>query len=498
MEENFEIYLVYSAKDPDATDGNGWVFTLQKLLEMLLGRISGEFINVNSRSDQELNVQEIYSVSTILLPVISEELLNSHFFKEEIKIFHERAIHKSHNNISWESRVFKIFKEPADGHYLLDFLNNSVGYNFYHQEISTGEIIRYTDFTGPDSEKTFWMRLYDLAYDLWKIIEVIKAPEVELQEITRNLNALTVYLAETGLSLNKERDMIKRELGRLGVNVVPDRRLPDDIDALEKVVLKQLKQCKLSVHLVGTDLLNRKFTGQSITEVQNQIAIKYFNDLYKENHNLESEGIGRIIWIAPELEHLTLSQRIYLENIRKHADYHHSVEILECSIEEFKSFLLKSVSQLINGGSIKDDVVKQDYNGKLVYLIFDQDDHDKAFEIRDLLMKNGHKVILSDFQGTPEEVRSKHNESLKYCDATLIYHGNDNDRWVKSKLKDLAKALGLGREKPIFPQAIITDDSDLNIDTTTAPFETLILQKQDNQLDNNFLGPFLASLNKEV
>ncbi|MGF1635705.1 MAG: hypothetical protein ACFCUU_01430 [Cyclobacteriaceae bacterium] len=494
MKPGQDIFLIYARTDSDAAESNGWVFNLHRLLEMLLGRISGLEIKITTIPDNELSFEEIYSPSSIILPIISDELLKSHNFNEEVKVFHEKAIHKSRNNIAWESRIFKIFKYPYEGHFLLDFLSNSIGYNFFHLDPTTDQIVTYTDFTGPDSEKTFWMRLYDLAYDLWRVIEQLSEPEAELKEINRSLNAFKIYLAETGHDLSQERDMIRRELTRSGFDVLPDRRLPEDIDAIHKVVKKDLKNCRLSIHLVGADIISRRHQGLSLTEVQNNLAIEHFNNLVKVSGATDTDESGRILWISPTLDRLTLSQKVYLENLRKGSDYLHTTDILECSIEELKAFVLKKISQM-QQASESFDFETADEGGKLIYLIYDKLHDQRAIEISKMLKNSGHQVLVSDFEGTAEEVQRKHNEKLKKCDATLIYYGNDNDKWVKSKLKDLAKALGLGRDRPIFPQAIVVDSETSDFSITRDSQNALVLNSKS---DDSFLEPFLSRLKSEL
>ena len=137
----------------------------------------------------------------MLLPVVSDELLNSPVFKQELKDFHEKSINKSSNNLSWNSRIFKILRKPHKGHYLLDYLSDSVSYEFFHIDESTDELVLYDDFTGPNSEKTFWMRLYDLAYDIFKVIDEVKSVESQIASISNQLNSVSVYLAEVGIDL---------------------------------------------------------------------------------------------------------------------------------------------------------------------------------------------------------------------------------------------------------------------------------------------------------
>jgi hypothetical protein len=109
------------------------------------------------------------------------------------------------------------------------------------------------------------------------------------------------------------------------------------------------------------------------------------------------------------------------------------------------------------------------------------------------LEKNGYQVITSNFEGNPDDIRTKHNDNLKRCDATLIYYGNENEGWIKSKQKELLKSLGLGREKPISPQAILIENESQLKDSLGIDEKAIILQGQ-NQFSPKIMEPFLAKL----
>ncbi|MCK5104522.1 MAG: hypothetical protein KAR17_16975, partial [Cyclobacteriaceae bacterium] len=243
------VYLIKSDQDRQDQINKDWTSSFNRFLELLLSKLSGEKIKINVISCKDLDVETIYSPLTLLIPIVSQELLNSPTFKEEIKLFHEKAINKSHNNISWNSRIFKVIREPQQGHFLLDYLSDSVSYDFFHYDTSTDELVIYDDFTGPTSEKTFWMRLYDLAYDIFKVMDNLKNVENEIANISKELNSITVYLSEVGADLMAQRDAVKRELMRNGYRVLPEKNMPEDLESIMKLVKKDLASSNMSIHL---------------------------------------------------------------------------------------------------------------------------------------------------------------------------------------------------------------------------------------------------------
>ena len=341
------IYLIKSDEEGQDQIAKDWVSSFHRFLELLLSRLSGEQIKINVINYKDLDVESIYSPLSILIPIVSQELLNSPLFKEELKIFHENAINKGSNSISWNSRIFKIVRSPQKGHFLLDYLSDSVSYDFFHFDTSTDELVIYDDFTGPTSEKTFWMRLYDLAYDLFKVMDGIKSVDNEIANISNDLNSITVYLAEVGADLLSQRDSIKRELMRNGYKVLPEKNMPKDLESIMKLVRRDLKASDMSIHLVGSDYGKIQGSNSSVIDLQNRMASEHFNDL--EKFDAETElNFGRVIWVAPDLNNLSVKQRLFIENLKKDSDSMNKADLLETTIEELKAYVINKINMEID------------------------------------------------------------------------------------------------------------------------------------------------------
>jgi hypothetical protein len=487
------IYLIKSEHDGQDQITKDWSASFHRFLELLLTRLSGEEIKINVIALKDLDIESIFSPLTLLIPIISPELLNSNVFKEEIKLFHEKAINKSHNSISWNSRIFKVVREPQKGHFLLDYLSNSVSYDFYHFDTSTDELVIYDDFTGSSSEKTFWMRLYDLAYDIFKVMDNLRSAENEIATINSDLNAVSVYLSEVGADLIAKRDALKRELMRNGYRVFPEKNMPKDLESIMKMVKKDLSQCNMSIHLIGSDYGKIQGTNSSIIDLQNRMATEYFNELERMDASI-GLNLGRVIWVSGEQQNISVKQRLFIENLKKDSESMSRADLLETSIEELKSFVINKIQdgkkqhERLAGSNISK-------KGKIIYLIHDKLELEKCKKIEKYLLDNGYEVIKSDFSGNPDEIRSRHNENLKQCDATLIYYGSENEEWIKSKQKDLMKSLGLGRNKPISPQAIIVENESQLDEILGLDQKAMVLQSS-KRFTTKVMEPFLAQLEK--
>lgn len=485
------IYMIKSEQDEQDQITKDWTSSLHKFLELLLSRLSGDQIKINMIGCNDLDVELIYSPLTLMIPIVTQNLLDSPTFKEEIKLFHEKSINKSDNNISWNSRIFKVAHKPQKGHFLLDYLSNSVSYDFFHYDTSTDELVVYNDFTGPTSEKTFWMRLYDLAYDIYKVMDGLKSAESEIANINQELNAVSIYLSEVGADLIVQRDAVKRELLRSGYRVLPEKNMPKDLESIMKLVKKDLVSSNMSIHLIGSDYGKIQGTNVSIIDLQNRMATDHFKELEKMDAN-SSLNFGRVIWVSPELSSISVKQRLFIENLKKDSDSMSSADLLETTIEELKAFVINKLQddteqhERIFGN-------KKTIKGKIIYLIHDKTETKKCKKIEDFLEKSGYEVITSNFVGNPDEIRTEHNDNLRKCDATLIYYGKENEGWIKSKQNDLLKSLGLGREKPISPQAIIIENESQLNDILGIDRGALILQSH-NKITTKVMEPFLAKL----
>ena len=489
------LYIIYSAKDEDASGKTGWIFSFHRFLEMLLSKLLKNRIKINLIEVKDFDTDKIYNLNSILIPIASQALLNTANFKEEIKKFHEKAIHKERNSITWNSRIFKVFRNPLNENSLLDFLSDAFGYNFYHKDPLTNDIINYSDFTGPQSQQTFWMRLYDLAYDVSKVINQMESEESEIEVISKEINTQSIYLAAVGSDLENERSVIKRELQRNGFSVLPENNIPDDIDLAIKMIRKDMSECSMAIHLIGADPGKIKGTNASVLELQLRIASEYIINAEKVDTASSVLAGGRIIWITPYLEKISVKQKIFIENLKKDADAIRKAELLETNIEELKGF----ISNKLEKQRLHDEHVSytQQKKNKVVYLICDKEEYNKCQPVEKFLNKSGYDVVSTDFQGTPDAVRTQHNQNLKRCDATLIYYGGDNEKWMKSKLQDLLKSLGLEREKPISPQAIFIDTEEKFDELFSFKDDTLVLQNK-GKFKPKSLEPFLAQLEHQL
>jgi hypothetical protein len=90
MTTGSNIYIVYSRKDEDAQNPVGWVFSFHRFFKLLLGRLIGQKLTIHLVKDEELDMESMYTNHTILIPIVSPELLNSGILMKRSNAFRRK------------------------------------------------------------------------------------------------------------------------------------------------------------------------------------------------------------------------------------------------------------------------------------------------------------------------------------------------------------------------------------------------------------------------
>jgi hypothetical protein len=327
------------------------------------------------------------------------------------------------------------------------------------------------------------MKMVDLAYDIYETLLFLK-DNTSPTEVKTIYKRKTIYLAETGHDLSVQRNIIKRELQRHGYSVLPNQTLPGNVNDLERVVRRDLEECSLSIHLIGSAYGEiPEGADRSIVDLQNKIASEK-SVRAKEN----KQEFTRLIWISPNLTHASERQKAFIDNIKRDVEAQEGAEILQTPLEDFKNIMRE---ELLEAGEKK---ALDETGGRSIYLMHDKVDHLAIAPIVELLEKAGFKVLMPTFEGELLELRQRHIENLRNLDAAIIYKGKVNEQWVRMKALDLLKAPGFGRKKPIVAKAIVAAaGSNLNAESFRS--QNLRVIEGDQQRSIESLKSFLQEFN---
>lgn len=491
-----EILLTYHTNDDEPIEGStkGWVANFNRFLSTLLEQISGQKPVIRLVNENEVDL-EAYSNATVLISLISKSFLIDKNLVAGVHEFGGTARKKDDLVIDGLSRFFKVIKYPLDVDELLPEYSNILTYDFYQIDPLTGEPQEFRRFFGNDAERSYWMKLVDMAYDIYQIQNRISEESKVIEEENTDKEK-TIYLANSGVDMIIQRDIVKRELLRHGYKVFPNHSLPKEVGALESMVKDDLSKCCLSIHLIGEDYgYKPKGSDLSVVDLQNQIAAKHTLDVLEFNEKSEvKDKFSRLIWLSPDLKNVSERQKIFIEDLKSDAAALDEAEVLQIQLQELKSIIRE---ELVTGGRFKTREVKlaqeiTETNGTVVYVMFDRLDRDKVKPILEYMTKKGLHVVTSLYDGDLIDLRYLHQENLRRCDGTFIYYGGSSKEWIKTKLQDILKAPGFGRVKSMRVNAVYLEDKSKFDENNIKTNDAMILGDGDFKPDS--IESFLTKL----
>ena len=449
MQFENDILISYAPIDdqPLIEGEKGWVSEFHRSLQLRLAQLLGDEPAIwrnnglagNDVPEDEI-MQQLPNVA-LLVSIFSPPYIKSEWCNKELHEFYQAAKQNIGERIKNKSRIFKVLKMPVEQEAIPDIVRDTLGYQFFRID-EQGRPREFSKIFGDDVQEAYWQRLDDLAYDICSLLremkeELEKGASIVAPELaTRNE---TIYLAQTTHELQTYYDKVKRELQHYGYQILPETHLPYVSAELEKAVEGHMKDVNLSIHLFGGQYgMVPEGTEKSIGEIQHEQAIK--------------SNIRRLIWLAPKAQGNDQRQENFLKQLTHDASLQQNAEFIRDNIDSFILAMHDTLKRKEAETDPASNVV--DTGPQKVYLICDQPDIDAVLDLEDYLFDQGLEVIPSLFDGDEQALRTYHQDNLKICDASLIYYGNTNELWVRSKLSDWMKIAGYGRSKPLLHKAV--------------------------------------------
>ncbi|MEM6641647.1 MAG: DUF4062 domain-containing protein [Bacteroidota bacterium] len=502
MSSKGKIALIYSSKDDEPIEGGikGWITNLNKFLSTLLHQITKENPELHLIDEKSFDAATINDY-TVILCVLTPELEKE---KPVVDIINQYGkILKQTDRLLADgvARIFKVLKSPYDPDVAFPELDDLIPYDFYLIDPLTGDTQEFTRFFGNDAERSYWMKLVDMAYDINHVLKAkaVNKTETAYQETPREK---TVYLASSGVDMVIQRDMIKRELMRHGYKVLPDHTLPKEVKSLDRMIRDDLDRCRLSIHMVGEDYgYKPKGSELSVVDIQNRVASDHTYQMVEQNKKAkegEKQPFSRLIWVSPDMKNVTERQKIFIEDLKSDAAALEEAEVLQIPLQELKTIIRE---ELVTGGRFKsrrtikelqeEEVVEE---SKMIYLIADKRDVKSIDQLGTYLKDQGYHVVSPSYEGDLVDLRYIHQENLRRCDASIIYFGDATEDWIKTKLQDLLKAPGFGRDKPMEAKAVYFKGSK-NVDLDHYKRNNaMVLGNEGVNFTPEYLEPFLTKM----
>jgi hypothetical protein len=480
MKADIDVLIVFADKDNETNKtAIGWVSQFKKFLELMLNQVLGEKPNILLKSEYDnMTAPNLNNVST-LVTILSKDFIQSGGCLDHLEAFYKATSSTDKNR----HRAFKVFRTPLTPQEQPPRLRDLIGYDMYQLDPDSGEIREYTDYFSTEAERQYWMKMVDLAYDIYDTLLFLRNEQVKT-EVKNIYKRKTIYLAETGHDLSVQRNIIKRELQRHGYVVLPNQTLPGTLGELERFVAHDLEDCHLSIHLIGNAYGEiPEGSERSVVDLQNKIAAE--KSIRAKQNNQE---FSRLIWISPNLVNASERQKGFIENIKRDVEAQEGAEILQTPLEDFKNIMRE---ELVDTGEKR---TQEDNSRKCIYLMHDRIDHNAIKPFIEVIEKSGFKVLMPEFEGELLELRKKHIDNLRNFDAAIIYKGKVNEQWVRMKALDILKAPGFGRKKPIVGKALLTEPgTTMNVESFKSQNLRVIGGESDRSMES--LKSFLQECN---
>src|SRR5688572_13011664 len=384
MAFDIDVLIVHADRDNEAGAKSelGWVSQFKKFLELMLTQVLGEKPKVLLKSEYDNMTSPKLDNAAVFVALLSRDFIQSGQCLDHTEAFF-KAIESANKN---RNRVFKVFRTPLSVQEQPPRLRDLIGYEMYQLDPDSGEIREYTDYFSTEAERQYWMKMVDLAYDIYETLLVLKDTTVAA-EVKNIYKRKTIYLAETGHDLSVQRNIIRRELQRHGYVVLPNQTLPGTLGELERFVAHDLEDCHLSIHLIGNAYGEiPEGSERSVVDLQNKIAAE--KSIRAKQNNQE---FSRLIWISPNLVNASERQKGFIENIKRDVEAQEGAEILQTPLEDFKNIMRE---ELVDTGEKR---TQEDNGRKCIYLMHDRIDHNAIKPFIEVIEKSGFKVLMPEF-----------------------------------------------------------------------------------------------------
>jgi hypothetical protein len=456
MNLEYDIFISYGAEpSPGEQNTATWAQQFCQYLYIVLQRLFNEkptlLLHDDLRTRQKLMNEDsgdILSKTGVFVIIIRPEDIGSENYLKELQKIYEIAFNGTDGNVK-RNRIFKVVTMPLKEEEEPELLKSELRYNFYEINRYNKKPVTYALMNGSLPEDKFWSRLVDLAYDIYNSLHELKNQPVSTSV---SGNGSCIFLAETSFDQQENRDILKRELRHLGYKVLPLLPLSNDGEPVRMAIEDCLQQSVLAIHMMGAfygDFL--KNSKYSLIDFQARVVKEYIESKEKRRKP------HQIIWVPSDLKTTDQRQSLYLKRIKRD-ETQEKTEIVEAPLEVFKTIIHNKLREITHTSEFVP------HTGHILYILYEEPEKQKIQEYISLIQNRGFSVINN--MNTEKEYYSitDHLNTLKKVDAVLIYKGNSTMEWLNSKIRDLVKIPGYGKEKPfkaigIFSPQKTTDKS---------------------------------------
>ncbi|MDN5205327.1 DUF4062 domain-containing protein [Fulvivirgaceae bacterium BMA10] len=489
------VFGFTAVENEDSTIDDGWISIFSRYLTLTLEQILRRKPSIQYVNNFSMVSQKLLQESAVLVLVLNNDFFDNADNVEVAERFVQKEISYHDNNLSGNTRLCLVQRTSLLNHKLPAFLKKSDIFDFKNFNADMEFLNQSNETLIEKVEDDFWLAMLDLSKNICNKLIQLGITESKEESHVINQSERAVYLAKTSDDMDRFRERMKRELLRHGYSVFPDQIMGNDITELPNNIGNFLKECDMSIHLVGEEYGSIIQDNRSIVDFQNMIAADHS---VKRNSGQGKKSRGkflRIIWLSPEIEELNERQKLFIENLKRDVEALKEVDVLQIPFEELKAVVKRKLAEEFLEMPTFNEIEEKTKKKSSVYVICDRQDFSATDDICRFLREQGFEVFTPDFDGELTDLELRHHENLKACDGCLVYMNTGSDHWLQTKLSDIIKAPGLGRNRPIQARGIYLPDKK-EIDLNNLNINGTVIINGNGALNEKTLEPFLVKLRK--
>jgi hypothetical protein len=494
MDFKKDIFISYAHLDnqPLSEKEQGWVSRFHSLLETMLTTRIGEKAIV-WRDEKKLSGNDFFAEvivkqfpqTAVLVSVLTPSYAKSAWCLRELKEFCRAAEESGGLMLDDKARLIKVIKTPPDSEDPLPpVMQQMLGYEFFTR-VNEAPLELDPDFP-PEMARQYTVKLAVLCFDIAKLLKKLRGLGNGGKPPTEPASSKPcIYMAECSYDRREAREALETELRLHGYRLLPESKLPRDESAYVAEVSKLMKECKLSIHMVGTSYgaVPDGPSGKSVVVLQNEQAI-----LQGAEGNLK-----RFIWLPEGTTSSNSDQSSFIQALQRDPQVQAGADLITADFETFKT-AIHSVLRQLEAPQPEPNTASPASGRKLAYVICTEKDRSATIPLRRHLRSRGLDAEIPLFVGEAAVVRQANQELLTQADGVIVFYGAGDEAWRRTVESDLKKANAYRGDKP--PCSIFTY---LAADSTLDKEDRVELKDPNviNALagfDETQLEPFLRSI----
>lgn len=400
---------------PEEEMDNQWIIDLIACLRFACQKVIGDQVQCSIKTTDLQKVSDKAIVANeYFIAILGSNSNDNEQFQKSLSYLCDHLLSEKQNPVLL-SRLFKILLKPNQNILQPERLKPYIGYEFFDYSLSGRETKLYEINT---QDVKIWSIVLDIIYDLKQTFQTNEGISGKSQY---------AYLANCSLDQKAHHHDIRRELQHFNIRVLPTTELPEETDLMKSIIEMALEQCSFVVQVVG-ERYGKVRAGDkiSIFEKENNIILDYL-----KNH---SEKF-RLIWKPTDLKLTDSRQNLYLNRLMKDGTSSNS-KVIDASLNEFKDMIATHIN---TPGSVFD----QRNSLSDIYLMYRKSDDITQLEKAAV---SHHIEIIKEHEDDQGLMYLDHLKNLKTIPNLAIFYSGESTNWLNSKLGDIIKVIGMGRD----------------------------------------------------